>query len=96
MKIKGKILYGVNIAKDFGNLLEIAITIKTYNNKYMMFYDYIPQNSDLSKSIYHKLHHGTPVEITYSESSCMVKFVENHPAVEINYDKINNITILNC
>ena len=96
MKVKGKILYRVNIDKDASDLLEIAITIKTHNNKYMMFYDYIPQNSDLSKSIYTKLHHGTPVEVTYSKNTCMVKFVENHPAVEIDYDKIDNIEILNC
>ena len=94
MKINGKILYGVKFNKDFGDLLEVAITIKTDNNKRIELTNYIPQSSDLSKSIYHKLHHDTPVEITYSKSSAMVKFVENHPAVKVDYNKINNITIL--
>lgn len=95
MKIKGKILYGVKFNKDFGDLLEVAVTIKTDNNKRIELNNYIPQSGDLSKSIYNKLHHGTPVEVTYSKSSAMVKFVENHPAVKVDYNKIDSIIILN-
>ncbi len=93
MKIKGKITYGANIDKDFKNTLIVMIQIKTDNDEYITCYDFNPKNNPCNK-IYSKLQLGTLVEITYNESSYMVKVAENHPYVEIDFYQINNITIL--